>query len=102
MDESARSEQHGDDAVATALRERARAVRMNESLDQASRERDEAKSRALELEQRYKEAAAEAERLRGELAQRGYGGPGQTNGQSSGPGGGVAESDPASPNAQNG
>ena len=73
LDETARTEQHGDDAVATALRERARAVRMNESLDQASRERDEARSRTIELEQRLKEAQADAERLRLELVQRGHG-----------------------------
>ena len=57
----------GDDAVATALRERARAVRMGEALDQMTRERDEAKSRSSDLEQRLGDAISEGERLHGEL-----------------------------------
>lgn len=67
LDEAARRDQHGDDAVATALRERARAVRMGEALDQMTRERDEAKSRSSDLEQRLNDAISESERLHGEL-----------------------------------
>jgi chromosome segregation ATPase len=67
LDEAARRDQHGDDAVATALRERARAVRMGEALDQMTRERDEAKSRSSDLEQRLTDAISESERLHGEL-----------------------------------
>lgn len=67
LDEAARRDQHGDDAVATALRERARAVRMGEALDQMTRERDEAKSRSSDLEQRLGDAISEGERLHGEL-----------------------------------
>lgn len=101
MDESARSEQHGDDAVATALRERARAVRMNESLEQTSRERDEARSRTLDLEQRLKEAQADAERLRVELVQRGQL-PGHTGAALPESDSGDPERRPATPNANNG
>lgn len=67
LDEAARRDQHGDDAVATALRERARAVRMGEALDQMTRERDEAKSRSSDLEGRLNDAISESERLHGEL-----------------------------------
>lgn len=67
LDETVRSEHHGDDAVATALRERARAVRMNEALEQTTRERDEARSRAGDFEQRLSDAVADSERLRAEL-----------------------------------
>ncbi len=67
LDEAARRDQHGDDAVATALRERARAVRMGEALDQMTRERDEAKSRSSDLEQRLNDAISDSERLHGEL-----------------------------------
>jgi len=95
MDETARTEQHGDDAVATALRERARAVRIGESLEQTSRERDEARSRTLDLEQRLKEALADADRLRIELVQRG----GAPRADSEG---GEPERRPATPNVHNG
>jgi chromosome segregation ATPase len=71
LDEAARRDQHGDDAVATALRERARAVRMGEALDQMTRERDEAKSRSSDLEQRLNDAINESERLHGELMRLG-------------------------------
>ncbi len=71
LEETARIEHHGDDAVATALRERARAVRMSESLDQAAREREEARNRIVELDQRLKEAHLEGERLRAELVRYG-------------------------------
>jgi SAM-dependent methyltransferase len=72
LEETARSEHHGDDAVATALRERARAIRMNESLEQATRERDEARGRASSLEQRLQDALAESERLRLEALRHGH------------------------------
>ena len=57
--------------MAKALRERARAVRMGEALDQATRERDEAKSRSSDLEQRLTDAISESERLRNELLRMG-------------------------------
>ncbi len=69
--ESARHDQHGDEAVATALRERARSGRLGEQASQTTRERDEAMSRAGELEQRLTEAMAESVRLRTELARLG-------------------------------
>ena len=69
--ESARHDQHGDEAVATALRERARSGRLGEQASQTTRERDEAMSRAGELEQRLAEVMAESVRLRTELSRLG-------------------------------
>lgn len=69
--ETARHDQHGDEAVATALRERARSGRLGEQASQTTRERDEAMSRAGELEQRLSEAMAESLRLRTELSRLG-------------------------------
>jgi hypothetical protein len=40
---------------------------MGESLEQASRERDETRSRMSELEQRLRDALSESERLRAEM-----------------------------------
>lgn len=65
--EAARYEQHSDDVVSTALRERARSVRMTETLDQATRERNQAVDQTGELEHRLREALAESDRLRAEL-----------------------------------
>ncbi len=69
--EAARHDQHGDEAVATALRERARSGRLGEQAAQTSRERDEAMTRAGELEQRLSEVLAESTRLRSELSRLG-------------------------------
>lgn len=69
--EAARHDQHSDEAVATALRERARSGRLTEQAAQTSRERDEAMSRAGELEQRLADVMAESSRLRSELSRLG-------------------------------
>ena len=69
--EAARHDQHGDEAVATALRERARSGRLGEQAAQTTRERDDASSRAGELEQRLADVMSESSRLRGELARLG-------------------------------
>ena len=69
--ERARQDAASDEAVATALRERARATRLGESLQQAVRERDEALGRVAELEGRLQTATEERERLRGEAARLG-------------------------------
>lgn len=71
LEETARNEHHGDDAVATALRERARAVRASEGLEQATRERDEARCRISDLERHIKDALSENEQLRAELLRQG-------------------------------
>jgi len=100
LEETSRTDQHGDDVVATALRERARAVRMGETLDQAARERDEARSRAAELEQRLRAAAAESERLRSELLRQGHEpghAPGSLPGSANSSAEGTATEPPAGP-----
>ena len=70
LEETARRDQLGDDAVSTALRERARAVRLNEALEQAVRERDELRGQLADLDQRMSELLSETEHLRGELFRR--------------------------------
>lgn len=65
--ERARQDAASDEAVATALRERARAARLTESLQQAARERDEALGRCVELEGRVQGVQEERNRLRGEI-----------------------------------
>lgn len=73
VEESARREQQGEDVVATALRERARASRLSETGSHAARERDEAQGRADELQQRLRDLGLENDRLRGELSRGGAG-----------------------------
>ncbi|MCS6915382.1 MAG: methyltransferase domain-containing protein [Myxococcales bacterium] len=66
--ERGRQDAASDEAVATALRERARAARLTESLQQAARERDEAQNRCAELEQRMQTLLEERNRLRAETS----------------------------------
>lgn len=73
VEESARREQQGEDVVSTALRERARASRLSETGAHAARERDEAQSRAEDLQQRLRDLGVENDRLRSELSRGGAG-----------------------------
>jgi chromosome segregation ATPase/SAM-dependent methyltransferase len=79
--EAARHDQHGDEAVATALRERARSSRLGEQAAQTTRERDEAVTHAGELEQRLAEVLAESNRLRSELSRLGVSDSGNATGE---------------------
>ena len=83
LEEAALKEQASDEAVATALRERARSTRAGESITQITRERDEArddaKLRVGEIEQRLSEVLSESNRLRAELLRLGGSVPSATS-----------------------
>jgi hypothetical protein len=67
--ESSRTDQAGDDAVQTALRERTRNNQLSATLNQTTREREEAQHKTSELEQRLAQVLSESSRLQHELSQ---------------------------------